>query len=157
MLRSGSVKEQPMTGLAVALAQHAMAAGICSGCGMRQSRDTVHREKSKKLSEAGHWRSPEALNGGLTSSNPSCRPPAPSPGGALQALYSSAFSLSPSSGPIHSLPLWGAAGSEPALAVFSDQNSLHLNLPSDELSLNSALKAPLAFVHNVCIPILMLP
>lgn len=73
-----------------------------------------------------------------------------------RAPYSSAFSLSPSSGPIHRLPLWAAAEGEPALAVFSGQSSLHLNLPSDELSLNSALKAPLAPADNVCIPVAML-
>lgn len=52
--------------------------------------------------------------------------------------------------------MWGAARGEPALAIFSGQNSLHLNLPSDEVSLNSALKAPLAPADNVCVPILML-
>lgn len=44
----------------------------------------------------------------------------------------------------------------PALAVFSGQNSLQLNLPSDELSLKSALKVPLAPADNRRIPILML-
>lgn len=40
-----------MTGLAVALAQHAVAGGICSACGIRQSRATecVEREARSSL------------------------------------------------------------------------------------------------------------
>lgn len=43
-----------MTGVAVALAKHAMAVGICSACGMRQGRATQYAEREAENSEAGH-------------------------------------------------------------------------------------------------------
>lgn len=52
--------------------------------------------------------------------------------------------------------LWDAAEGEPAFSVFSGQHSLPCNLPAAELSLSSALKAPLAPADFVHIPILML-
>jgi len=51
---------------------------------------------------------------------------------------------------------WGAAKGEPVFSVFSGQHSLPCNLPSDELSLSGALKAPLAPAGFVRIPILKL-
>lgn len=97
-----------------------------------------------------------ALNVDTCPLTPAADPQVFPQGGTCRGPYSSAFSLSPSSGPTHRVPSWGAARGEPALSVFSGQHSLHLNLPSDELSLNSALKAPLAPADNVCIPFLML-
>lgn len=70
---------------------------------------------------------------------------------------SSDFSTSPSSGATHGLPLlWDAAEGEAAFSVFSGQHSLPCNLPSDELSLSGAIKAPLAHADFVFILILML-
>ena len=77
--------------------------------------------------------------------------------GTYGAPCSSDFSISPSSGATHRLPLlWDAAKGEPAFLVFSSQHGLPCNLPSDELSLSGALKALLANADFVCIPILML-
>lgn len=39
-----------MTGQAVALAKHAMAAGICSACGMKQSRVTQFMDREAENS-----------------------------------------------------------------------------------------------------------
>lgn len=107
-------------------------------------------------------RSPESSNGSLyeTGHNVSIQHQLQTPAGPKRkglTPCSSDFSISPSSGATQGLPLlWDAAEGEAAFSVFSSQRSLPCNLPSDELSLNGALKAPLARANFVCILMLML-